>query len=202
MNWTDFLAKVKLLKKDYETGQIDLRAGSLLTLLFAGAFDTVLGRSNCTYLDYLALSDELLHALGSSAALPKAKKGSLIGIANIASELDLHLWRTQMNPTYTFDINALFEAFLLEKDFIKQPSHLEYEYRRRVKESRVEAFIFKNVNLVFDLERYRNYFMQKQSTALVGLMGIVQDYSVRLTKTGREMGTFKMFLGDQVSPIV
>lgn len=199
ITWEEFLQQIKTLKKDYKAGQVDLRAGPLVTLLYAGAFDTMLGREP-TFTEYKGLSSELLTALGSKAALPKAKKGEILGIADIKATIDLHLWRSEMSPTYKFDIAALFEQFILSLRFLKTTGDLSY--RRPALKNCGEILVFRNSKTVFENLRFFDYVNQKGLERTVGIVGIVRDFQVRKTKAGREMGTFRMFLGDGSSDLI
>ncbi len=196
MTWTELLEKIKVFKKEYESGQVDLRAGSLISLLFAGGFDSIIGITNVDFLEYQRLAKELLDALGSKASLPKAGKNDVIGIDQISSNLDLHLWRSEANSTYKFDFTDLFESFLAALKFKKREG--DVSHTRRV-EGKPQIDIFRSMKTLFDDPRYKSYFKYK-ANALVGLVGIVRDWNVRTTKAGREMGTFKIFLGDSTSP--
>ncbi|CAB5220813.1 hypothetical protein UFOVP244_40 [uncultured Caudovirales phage] len=197
MNWKEFLNKIRLYKATCVAGQVNLRANSLITLLYAGAFDGMLGIERPDLPAYQLFGNEMLHALGSKAGIPKAKKGDIIGLDQVQTTLDLHIWRSSINPTYKFNIVEEFDRFLSGLGFRKEDSTSPYAYRRAGSELAPEAFIFKDIKSLYQNEAYSHFFTTKK--AHIGIFGVVMDFKVRTTKSGTEMGTFKLFTGNDTT---
>ena len=193
MKWDEFLQKIRTYKETCVAGQVNLRANSLITLLYAGAFDGMIGIDRPSVEVYRLLGKELLSALGSKASMPKAKKGDLIGMDKIESNLDLHVWRSSINPTYKFNLIGEFDAFLRNLEFRREDLASPYAYRRASVGRIPETFIFRDVKTLYLNDEYDYFFRTKK--ALVGVFGVVMDFKVRTTKNGSEMGLFKLFTG-------
>ena len=219
MNWLEFLNKIKAFKTEYASKQLNLNAGSLTTLLFAGAFDTMIDHlpRPLTYQNYHALCSDLKKALGSKAALPKAKKTEALGIENIDSEIKLNMWRYQANPLHQFSLTDHFRGFMTSEGFQKtQGRDKRLIFRRpapdtdetkhpKDQERAVEIwdswrYVFEN-NAVFKRNSIWTDTSGKKCypDVKLGFLGMIQDVTLRPLKDGRESYTFKLFLGGETT---
>lgn len=135
MNWQEFLALLKNAKATIETGVLNLDAGSLVTMLYAGSMDSLLPQTIApTVSEYEEYAQQIKAALGSKAGAKKASKTEDYGIADISHEIILHLWRNQADPTYQFDwshmVGSKIEHFGFQR-FTKKESLL---YIKRTKQ--------------------------------------------------------------------
>lgn len=126
MLWQEFLQLLKTAKTTVETGVLNLDAGSLTTLLYSGAMNSLLPPSP-TVQDYSDYAQQIKDALGSKAAPKKASKTEDYGIQDISHEIILHLWRNQADPTYQFDWSHMLGQKIESEGFqrfTKKPSLL------------------------------------------------------------------------------
>lgn len=227
MKWLDFLEKLKTFKKECasrvpgEEGkmqmQLNLNAGSLSTLLFAGAFDSMIERTIITYKDYHELCQQMKDALGSDAELPSAKKNESLGIADIDSEIKLNMWRYQANPLHKFSLDEHFRGFLEAEGFIKSnTSGKKMIFRRPAPDSdqmvepkfrQREVEIWSSWKYVFENNQvFRHHSMYTEASGRkhypdtkLGFLGMMQSVQARPLKDGRESFTFRLFLGGETT---
>lgn len=112
--WQKFLSQIKTYKAECVTGQVRLDYGTLSTLLYQGAFDSLFGDEPLSLPQIQEAAAELKKALGSQAEPKEAKKTELWGIADIDSEVRLNLWRHQVCPTTTFCLAHYFKNALAQ----------------------------------------------------------------------------------------
>jgi hypothetical protein len=217
MKWDDFLIKIKAFKETCGPGQLNLNAGSLTTLLFAGGFDSMIDKRPLTYKDYHELCEALKQTIGSDAELPGAKKNEALGISDIDSDIKLNMWRYQANPLHRFSLTDHFKGFLEAEGFQKSnaidkrlifrrpapesDSYVEPKLRQRAVEiwsSWKYVFentaVFKHHSIWTEPSGYKHYPDTK-----LGFLGMIQGVQLRPLKDGRKSYTFRLFLGGETT---
>lgn len=218
MKWTEFLDKIVAFKNYAAARQLNLNAGSLTTLLFAGAFDSMIESPTVlTYKDYHQLCTNLKKALGSKAELPGAKKNEALGIEDIDSEIKLNMWRYQANPLHRFSLVDHFSGFMAAEGFEKANAiDKKLIFRRRAPESDADRSpkdreraveVWSSWRYVFEnnqLFKHHSIWVDGSGRKIypetkLGFLGMIQQVTLRPLKDGRESYTFRLFLGGETT---
>ena len=203
MIWNDFIQKIKDYRKTCAAGQVNLNAISLITLIYVGAFDSMIDTLPSLNI-YRRMTKELMDALESTAKLPVAKKGEAYGIADIDSDLTLNMWRSQYNPLYSFDFSQYCHNVLDKKHFKKnKPNILTYPHPNKISYFSKDFDLWESWSFIFDHpECLKHYSPPKNDPAnrfrrAPAFLGIVKTSELKLLKDGRESLVFTLFLGQE-----
>lgn len=135
-SWQDFLDKIRFVKKHkIKTPP----APVIFKLIYAGAFDSIIPVKNIKNIHeyYRKMCDDVSNVLKSKAQLPKASKTQTIGVADIDSEVKLYQWRSEINPTFTFNLTDLYKGHLLSLGYLpfntQDPRYKPIKYIKEVK---------------------------------------------------------------------
>lgn len=217
MNWSQLLEKIILFKQTCETGQLNISAGGMTTLLYAGCFDSIIDLPKpIQWNTYKELTEQLKSALGSEAMLPKARKNEALGIADIDSDIKLNLWRYQANPIHKFSLAEHFKGFMQAEGFKKtsgyekkmiffrpEPDTQSGSFRHRVKRLDIWdswKYIFDNNAAFKAYSTSEDEFGNKKYPASdIGFLGMLQDVKEQTLKNGKQSFTFKLFLGGETT---
>jgi hypothetical protein len=197
MLWNDFLTNIKDYKTNYAAGQLKLDYGTLSTLLFAGAFDSMFGKELCLS-EIENAAKELKQTLGSQAEPKEATKTELFGIADIDSEIRLLLWRNQALPTTKFQLakyfkNALAQLGLREQDNDDIPF------------SNNSRDLWLSWNKIINDKRINRFYMQKtppKTPCFIGMIEDVSSFTYKSKEKEKEALRFKLYTGIDCIPSV
>lgn len=195
MKWQEFLTLVKTYKNECAAGQIKLDYGTLSTLLYQGALDSMFG-GPLSLPEIQAATAELKKALGSQAEPKEAKKTELWGIADIDSDVRLNLWRHQVCPTTTFCLASYFKNALTQLGYAQHP-------REDIPFRSGEADIWTSWQKVIADPRVYRYYLQRNAPRNPAFVGMVEKVSQFKYKNGeKEALRFDFFTGIDHLPSV
>jgi len=197
MTWNDFLEKVKLFKKD--AGRTGLNAPSIIRLIYSGAFDEIITpemKAQPAHTRYASMCADILKAMGSKAALPKAGAKELVGIKNINGIGHLMLWRFSTNPFASYDVTDFCKGFLRSEGFDRpqvpegditwvKPARGSQKSRIDVRYSWSDLF-----NKPKSMEAY-------QKDRLLGVVGIIVKAERKIYQGNKESMAITLFNGHE-----
>jgi len=200
MIWEEFLEKIRTFKREYSSGQLKLNAGGLITLVYAGAFDSMMP-CNPTCEDYHRMVEEIKKALGSNAEKQKAKKGDMFGVADIKDEMTLDLWRNEVNPLHKFDLMQNLQGFLDGQAFKKNKHPLVPYVRQspgRYGET-VKTLLLNSWTGAFEDNQLKSILLNKNNRYLynAAFVGMVSEAVIKPLKDGRESLVFKLHIATE-----
>jgi hypothetical protein len=197
MLWNDFLANIKNFKTNFAAGQLRLDYGTLSTLLYAGAFNSMF-QKELTLSEIEIAAKELKTALGSQAEPKEATKTELFGIADIDSEIRLLLWRNQALPTTKFNLAQYFKNALTQFGLREQQND-------DVPFTNAEKDLWLSWNKVIGDRRFYRAYMEKtfpKRPAFVGMIEDVSSFSYESKGKNKEAMRFRLFTGVDTIPSV
>lgn len=206
INWLDFCQKLKEAKKNKTSKGIS--AGTLVRLIYAGAFDHMIDGEITLDIRNKMFFD-VKQALVSVIDKPSAPKGEVIGIKDITNDLELDLWRHSVNPLIKFDFISRMNEFYSEKIKMvgfetNNKSNKEFEYDfPYVCEGGLTYFplrtgLIRSWNRVFD-DKYKNlYDMVRSKKFGLALFGVVVSVKRTQTKNGKNRISVDFFNGEEL----
>jgi hypothetical protein len=185
MIWQEFLDLLKKCKKE-KLQKID--AGSLSTLLYAGALNAIIGYDP-GYEELITKAEEIRHALKSEAQPKEAKKNELFGIVDIDSEVKLQLWRHQVTPLTSFYLYDFFQNALMHFNLCKMPESSPFVYANS------SIHVWPSFKSIVDNPRVSGFYLQQKPPQTAALVGMVESVTMHQTKAGKEFMKFNFFTG-------
>ena len=195
LEWHDFLTNIKAYKKGYKAGQLRMDYGTLSTLLYAGAFDSMFGRDlQLKDIEEAALNLKL--ALGSEAEPKEAKKNEMFGIADIDSQIRLLLWRNQNLPTTRFELARHFKNALTQLGLRENIGNLNSPFKNDTQD------LWLSWNQVATDQRIHRVYMQKEAPKKPSFVGMIEEVNPFTYGQEKEAIRFKLFTGIDYVPTV
>jgi len=195
--WNDFIEKIKVFRK--AKGKSGLSAPTIVRLLYSGSFDDMLDEETMkipAQERYLQLSQDVLKAMGSKAALPKASGEEQVGINKITSVPHLLLWRHSTNPFARYDITSFCKGFLLHAGFVraqKNASGISW-FRPVSHENQTQVDICPSWSGLFDSNNaYKTYTGDR----LLGVMGVIVKVEKKMYQGNKESLSVTIFNGSE-----
>ena len=201
--WNELIEKIAAFKASKV--KMGLNAPSILRLLYGGAFDSMLPPEVFklpAHQRYARLGQEILHAMGSKAKLPKKGSQELIGLSSVASPGHLMLWRHAVNPFARYEITDYHVTFLKSLGF-ERPSEEEkrldpgrwwVRYPKEGTAYRTRVEIRSSWASIFHPVIFRKY---EDGKILVGVFGIITKSSKRMFQETKESLSVSLFNGHE-----
>ena len=98
--FTELLLRLKEAREKFDSQDLKLNAQGVYTVIMAGSLDGLLEKPPSIAERFVLM--EQARAILKSKTMPAAGKKGSIGIADIVTELDRHVWLAQQNPFYCF----------------------------------------------------------------------------------------------------
>lgn len=188
------LLKIEDMKKNYEAKQMKINVGGVMTLIMAGAMDSLFDKE-LTLQERFAAIEAFKKAMGSQAKIPSARAGGGMGMDEIHDDFSRNLWLTNTNPLFSFKVCDYYKDAVLSMGFkATGTQHLRYRKERTGMGNPVD--IFGSFNSLFEprtLSLYSNRNIDRQP----GIVAIYRGYSTQTWGAGNKMR--KVIMNDGTS---
>jgi hypothetical protein len=178
----EYLNKMAVLKKEYETKQINVPGKTLAILIMAGAFDSWLKTSENEVIEITqrwAAIERLKNKLGSSFAIKPGAKGAL-DLGDIKDEVSRKVWRASVDPMALIKLCDCFPETLKVMGFVDQNTpNLRYRSKKVNNKGETETIdLFGSFDSLF-MPQCLAYYGNKSVKTKVAVMARILGYETR-----------------------